>query len=166
MQIQPRIFSNGQPLRNSSETIKDVFRFILEARRRGFPVEAGEQFGYLGPLEPLLRPIPFFCGCGWNTFCIIKDGKVQGCPVLTAPDIEEGNCTKVSLHDIWQKGFALLRKNIPEDLPDGCQRCPYLSACRGGCWLLRVQGLNPCFLLEAEQVYREITDAALYTKTS
>jgi radical SAM protein with 4Fe4S-binding SPASM domain len=166
MQIQPRIFHNGKPFRNSPETVKDAFRFILEARRRGFPVEAGEQFGYLGPLEQLIRSTPFFCGCGWNTFCININGNIQGCPVQTVPDIKEGNCTTDLLQDIWQKGFSLLRKDIPEDLPEGCQRCPYLSACRGGCWLFRVHKLNPCFLLEAEQVYREITNAALYTQTS
>ncbi|MGA1841757.1 MAG: SPFH domain-containing protein [bacterium] len=166
MQIQPRILHNGKPFRNSPETVKDAFRFILEARRRGFPVEAGEQFGYLGPLEPLIRSTPFFCGSGWNTFCINVDGKVQGCPVKTVPEIKEGNCTTDLLQEIWHNGFSLLRKVTPEGLPEGCQRCPYLSACRGGCWLFRVHGLNPCFLLEAEQVYREITNAALYTQTS
>ena len=165
MQIQPRIYDNGKPLRNTPEMVQDAFRFILEARRRGFPVEAGEQFGYLGPLEPLLRSAPFLCGSGWNSFCINTDGKVQYCPVFTIPDAKEGDCTKDSLDHIWQEKFASLRKNIPEDIPEGCQRCPYLSTCRGGCWLFRVQGLNPCFLVEAEQVYREITNAALYTQT-
>ncbi|MBN2374060.1 radical SAM protein [bacterium] len=158
LQIQPRIFDNGQPLRNQHETVKDSFRFILEARRRGFAVEAGELFGYLGALEPFLRPAPFFCGCGWNTFCINSNGIVQGCPVKTSRKTEEGDCRKDSMQHIWTDGFASFRKDIPEDLQEGCLRCPHLSECRGGCWLFRLYGLNPCFLLEAEEVYRQITD--------
>lgn len=166
MQVQPRLFNNGQPMRNKPETVKEAFRFILEAKRRGFPVEAGEQFGYLGPLEPLLHMAPFFCGIGWNTFCVSSNGNVQGCPLPAKEDITEGNCLMVSLKDIWQKKFSSFRKDIPEGLPDGCHRCPYLAACKGGCWLFRVYGLNPCFLLEAEQVYREISSAALYPHTT
>jgi radical SAM protein with 4Fe4S-binding SPASM domain len=166
MQIQPRIFQDGQPLRNSPEIVKDAFRFILEARRRRFPVEAGEQFGYLGPLEPLLRSNPFFCGSGWNTFSVNSNGMIQGCPAPTIPNITEGDCLKDTLKNIWQTKFQSFRKDIPDELQNGCHKCPYLSVCRGGCWLFRAQGLNPCFLLEAEQVYREISNAAVYPQTS
>jgi len=166
MQVQPQVHQNGQPMRNTPEVVRDAFKFIMEARRRGFPVEAGEQFGYLGPIEQLLRPSPFFCGCGWNTFCIANNGTIQGCPAMSRPDIREGNCTQDTLSIIWKQGFTSFRNETPESLPDGCRRCPHLSVCRGGCWILRVYGLNPCFLLEAEQVYREITDAAaLYPQT-
>lgn len=166
MQIQPQVHLNGRPMRNAPDVVKDAFKFILEARRRGFPVEAGEQFGYLGPLEQFMRPSPFFCGCGWNTFCITPNGMIQGCPAMSRADIREGNCTQDPLSIIWKQGFTSFRKEMPESLPEGCRRCPHLSMCRGGCWILRVYGLNPCFLLEAEQVYREITDAAaLYPQT-
>lgn len=166
MQIQPQVYQNGRPERNTPDAVKGAFKFILEARTRGFPVEAGEQFGYLGPLEQFLRPSPFFCGCGWNTFCITTNGTIQGCQAMSRPDIREGNCTKDTPSIIWQEGFASFRKETPESLPEGCRRCPHLSVCRGGCWILRVYGLNPCFLLEAEQVHREITDAAaLYPQT-
>ena len=40
-----------------------------------------------------------------------------------------------------------------------------LQLCRGGCWLFRGQGLNPCFLPEAEQVYQEIS-YALYPQAA
>jgi radical SAM protein with 4Fe4S-binding SPASM domain len=166
MQIQPRIFQDGRPLRNSPEIVKDVFRFILEARKRRIPVEAGEQFGYLGPLEPLLRSSGFFCGSGWNTFCINADGMIQGCPAPTIPDITEGNCSEDSLKNIWQNEFQSFRRDLPDELQNGCHKCPHLSVCRGGCWLFRAQGLDPCFLPEAEQVYREISTAAMYPQAS
>ncbi|MGA1794439.1 MAG: SPFH domain-containing protein [bacterium] len=166
MQVQPQVYLNGRPERNTPEVVKGAFKFILGARTRGFPVEAGEQFGFLGPLEQILRPSPFFCGCGWNTFCITNNGTIQGCQALSRTDIREGNCTQDTLSIIWQEGFTSFRKETPESLPEGCRRCPHLSVCRGGCWILRVYGLNPCFLLEAEQVHREITDAAaLYPQT-
>ncbi|MGA1864720.1 MAG: SPFH domain-containing protein [bacterium] len=165
MQIQPRIFQDGRPLRNSPEIVKDAFRFILEARRRRFPVEAGEQFGYLGPLEPLLRSNTFFCGSGWNTFCVNANGMIQGCPAPTIPGITEGNCLEDSIKNIWLNKFQSFRKEMPDDLENGCHKCSHLSLCRGGCWLFRAQGLNPCFLPEAEQVYREISNVAMYPQT-
>ena len=164
LQLQPLLFQHGRPARNSSELVKGAFRFVLEARRRGFAVEIGEVFGYLGPLGPLVRSTPFFCGCGWNTFCINQEGDVVGCALSKASNLKEGNCRTDSLKDIWEQKFSAFRQNVPSGLPSTCSQCEHVSICRGGCWLFRAQGLNPCFLPEAEQVYQEINNA-LYSQT-
>ena len=164
LQLQPLLFQHGRPARNSSELVKNALRFVLEARRRGFAVEIGEVFGYLGPLGPLVRNTPFFCGCGWNTFCINQEGDVVGCALSKASNLKEGNCRTDSLKDIWEQKFSTFRQNVPSGLPSTCSQCEHVSICRGGCWLFRAQGLNPCFLPEAEQVYQEINNA-LYSQT-
>ncbi|MGA1868442.1 MAG: SPFH domain-containing protein [bacterium] len=163
LQLQPLLYRNGAPERNTPELVKQAFRFVLEARRRGFMVELSEAFGYLGPLESLVRAQPFSCGSGWNTFCLNSEGDVTGCAVPGSVGREEGNFLTSSLKNIWARGFADFRGKVPSSLPDECKRCSHLSRCRGGCWLFRVQGLNPCFLPEAEQIYQEISHA-LYTE--
>ncbi|MEW5801665.1 MAG: SPFH domain-containing protein [bacterium] len=152
LQLQPLLFQHGRPSRNSPETVKNAFRFILEARGRGVAVEPSESFGYLGPLEPLIRTNPFFCGCGWNTFCLTHEGEVSGCAVPVLSGQTEGNIRDGSLKKIWEQEFGNFRRNLPAGLSNTCRQCPHLSLCRGGCWLFRAQGLNPCFLPEAEQV--------------
>jgi len=165
LQIQPLLFQHGQPCRNSPELVKNAFRFVLEARRRGFVVEPAESFGYLGPLEPLVRTGPFFCGCGWNTFCISHEGEVLGCAVPKFTGQKEGDIRTGSFKKIWEQKFNNFRRTLPDGLSEACQQCAHLQLCRGGCWLFRAQGLNPCFLPEAEQVYQEIS-YALYPKTA
>jgi radical SAM protein with 4Fe4S-binding SPASM domain len=165
LHLQPLMFQNGQPTRNSSETVKNAFRFVLEARRRGFNVELSEAFGCLGPLEPYARSTPFFCGSGWNTFCLNPEGEVIGCALAKFSGKKEGNCQTDSLKKIWEQKFTQFRQNIPSGVSERCKECPNVSICRGGCWLFRAQGMNPCFYPEAEQIYREIADA-LYSKTN
>lgn len=165
MQLQPLMFYNGKPMRNSSETVKNAFRFAVEARRRGFNVEISETFGYLGPLEPIVRNTPFFCGCGWSTFCLTPEGDILGCAMAKYTGIYEGSCKKGSIKNIWTEKFSSFRQNIPDGISEKCSQCPNVSICRGGCWLFRAQGLNPCFLPEAEQIYKEIADA-LYSQTT
>ncbi|MEW5801526.1 MAG: SPFH domain-containing protein [bacterium] len=165
LQLQPLLFQHGRPARNSSELVKNAFRFVLEARKRGFPVEPSESFGYLGPLEPFIRSGPFFCGCGWNTLCITHEGDVLGCAMSKFSGQKEGNIRTDLLKEIWEQKFAAFRQNVPDGLFEACQKCEHLPMCRGGCWLFRAQGLNPCFLPEAEHVYQEIS-YALYPQAT
>ncbi|MGA1824024.1 MAG: SPFH domain-containing protein [bacterium] len=164
LQIQPLLYKNGTANRNSSDLVRKAFRFVFEARRRGFAVELSEVFGYLGPMESLVRDKPFFCSAGLNTFCLGSAGEVAGCAFIQGSGQREGNVIHTSLKTIWEGGFAAYRQKAPSSIPDTCTRCPHLSLCRGGCWLFRAQGLNPCFLPEAEHVYQEISHA-LYPQT-
>lgn len=160
-QLQPLLMHHGSLSRNSSEVVENAFRFVIEGRRRGFALEIGEAFGYLGQLEPFVRNSPFFCNCGWNTFCVTQNGDVTGCAVSNSAAFKEGNCQTDSLKQIWEHQFTSFRRNIPEGIPETCQECPHVAICRGGCWLFRIRGSNPCFWSEAEKIYQEIAQVWL-----
>ena len=155
--IQPLVpEGRAKGTRNNPETVKKVLRIIHDARERGINVDMSEGFGYLGVIDERVRPYDFFCGCGWNTFTIMSDGNIMGCPALDYPELGEGNIRKKDLKRIWWNGFDKFRKAILEDLPKKCKECQYVKVCRGGCWLFRANGADPCFLKEAEEVAKEL----------
>ncbi len=155
--VQPLVpEGRAKGTKNSPETVKKVLRIIHEAREKGINVEMSEGFGYLGAIDERARSYNFFCGCGWNTFTIMNDGNIMGCPALDYPELGEGNIRKKDLKRIWWNGFDRFRKTIFEDLPEKCKECPYVKTCRGGCWLFRANGADPCFLKEAEEVAKEL----------
>lgn len=142
---------------NSSEEIKQMLRTVIEARKQGYATEYDEATGFLGPLEGVVRPYDFFCGCGLNTFTIVADGKVQGCPLTDYPEINEGNVKNESIEDIWWEKFERFRgDNLYASLPQMCHDCEYLQACRGGCWLHRMNHDGFCRLKEAQEVAEEM----------
>ena len=141
--------------KNPSLLVKKILRLILKTKKKNFSLEASEGLGYLGPLEGKVRPYYFFCGCGWNTFTIMADGDIMGCPLFDFPNYSERNICQRSLIDIWWNGFDRFRKTSLEDLPQICKACAYAMLCRGGCWQLRVTKGEFCFLKEAEEVATE-----------
>ncbi|MGA1790881.1 MAG: radical SAM protein [bacterium] len=152
LQIQPLLFKK----RNRPQIVKEALRQIYYARFKGFNIEASEGFGYLGYMETLFRSSNFFCGCGWDTFTIMPDGKIMGCTALNSSNHAEGNIKEDDLQSVWYSKFNRFRDDIPEDLPSNCKACPYLQMCRGGCWLFRAYSQDPCFLRQAEEVVAQI----------
>jgi radical SAM protein with 4Fe4S-binding SPASM domain len=112
----------------------DVLKFIAESRKQGYNVEICEGAGYLGKWDKRVRNHPFICGCGWLTCTIMADGGIQGCPSFDKR-FDEGNVKEESFKDIWRNKFESFR-NLK--LPEKCNECDYLNACRGGCWLMRI----------------------------
>jgi len=154
--IQPLIpEGRAKGTRNNPETVKKALRIIYDARERGINVEMSEGFGYLGTIDERVRSADFFCGCGWNTFTIMNDGNIMGCPALDYPELGEGNIRKKDLGRMWWNGFDRFRKTLFEDLPVKCKECKYVKICRGGCWLFRANKADPCFLKEAEEIAEE-----------
>lgn len=141
---------------NLPEVMKETLRIIFDAREKGINIDSSEGFGYLGRLEEKVRSFDFFCGCGWNTFTIMQNGDVMGCPALDFPALSEGNIREKDLKRIWWNGFDRFRKTIFDDLPQKCKECEHMEVCRGGCWLFRANGADPCFLKEAEEVAKEL----------
>lgn len=141
---------------NYPQTVKKALRMILTLRSHGLEVEMSEGFGYLGRLEPYVRPYRFFCGCGWNTFTIMHNGNIMGCPALDFPQLGEGNLKDTDLDKIWWKKFKRFRVTLFDELPSKCKKCEYVKICRGGCWLFRANNADPCFLEEAEEIAEEI----------
>lgn len=119
-------------LRLDDNGIVQLFRFMLKARKR-IPVKMGGHVGFLGPLEPLLRPRPFFCGGGLETCTILANGDVVGCQQLYDSELEMGNIKKRSFETIWKAGYGKFK--MPE-WPDSCRDCEFFPACSGGCGAL------------------------------
>lgn len=154
--IQPLI-PEGRAVgtKNPVEVTKQALKIVLQARRDGIDIDISEGFGFLGILDEKVRASKFFCGCGWNTFTIMQDGNVMGCPAIEYPDLGEGNVREKDIKDIWWNRFERFRDTILEDLPKKCRDCQYMEICRGGCWLFRANRADPCFLDVAEEVAKE-----------
>ena len=141
-------------------------------------LQAGNNIGYYGPYERLLRgrgkehDFSFWqgCGAGLSTLGIEADGAIKGCPSLPTTAYTGGNIREHTLHDIIE-GAEELRFNLGAGTPEGtkhlwgfCKTCEYAELCRGGCsWTAHVffnkRGNNPyCHhraLVNAKQGMRE-----------
>ncbi|MEH2000530.1 MAG: nif11-class peptide radical SAM maturase 3 [Nostoc sp.] len=160
----------------------DVYPMLARVARRayqeGVQLQAGNNIGYYGPYERLLRgrgkedEFSFWqgCGAGLSTLGIEADGAIKGCPSLPTTAYTGGNIRDHALHEII-KSAEELRFNLGAGTPEGtkhlwgfCKTCEYAELCRGGCsWTAHVffdkRGNNPyCHhraLTHAEQGMRE-----------
>lgn len=160
----------------------DIFPMLARVARRayreGVVVQAGNNIGYYGPDERLLRgrgnehEFAFWqgCGAGLSTLGIEADGAIKGCPSLPTTAYTGGNIRDHALHDIIENAEEL-RFNLGAGTPEGtkhlwgfCKTCEYAELCRGGCsWTAHVffdkRGNNPyCHhrsLTHAKQGMRE-----------
>ncbi len=137
----------------------DVFpilaREVARARNGGIRISMGNNIGYFGPFEEVLRadlPCSHSQGCGAGSFTlgIEADGTVKGCPSLRTERWRAGNVRNAELAEIWERGIALreLRDPGTEKLWGFCHGCYYADTCAGGCtWtadtLLGRPGNNP-----------------------
>jgi nif11-class peptide radical SAM maturase 3 len=160
----------------------DIYPMLARVARRayqeGVQLQAGNNIGYYGPYERLLRgrgkedDFSFWqgCGAGLSTLGIEADGAIKGCPSLPTTAYTGGNIRDHALHDIIESAEEL-RFNLGAGTPEGtkhlwgfCKTCEYAELCRGGCsWTAHVffdkRGNNPyCHhraLTHAEQGMRE-----------
>lgn len=108
--------------------------------RDGLLIMPGNNLGYFGPEEALLRS-PFaggrehFQGCqaGKYVLGIESDGSVKGCPSLQTAAYVGGNLRQQSLKQIWQSSPQLAFRRQPIALWGFCQSCDFASVCQGGC---------------------------------
>lgn len=109
-------------------------------RQAGVPVWPGNNIGYFGPYESLLRAeLPrghmSHCGAGCTTLGIEADGAIKGCPSLQTVPWTGGNIRDAGLRDIWERSAPLryMRDWTPDDLWGFCRGCYYAAECRAGC---------------------------------
>lgn len=137
----------------------DLFPILARLKGRaaeaGVPLWPGNNIGYFGPYESVLRREMArghmsHCGAGCNTLGIEADGAVKGCPSLQTVPWTGGNLRDTSLRDIWERSAALrhMRDSTVDDLWGYCRTCYYADTCRAGCtWtafsLLGKAGNNP-----------------------
>lgn len=153
-------------------------RVARRAHREGVQLQPGNNIGYYGPYERLLRgrgredEWTFWQGCaaGLSTLGIEADGAIKGCPSLPTAAYTGGNIRERSLRDIVA-ATAELQFNVGAGTPQGtahlwgfCKTCEFAELCRGGCtWTAHVffnrRGNNPyCHhrsLTQAKQGKRE-----------
>lgn len=136
-----------------------IARLVNRAKHEGVRVQPGNNIGYYGPYERLLRggsAWSFWQGCnaGLSTLGIEADGTIKGCPSLPTSAYAGGNIREHSLRQIIAETEEL-RFNLGADTPKGkehlwgfCQTCEFAELCRGGCsWTAHVffnrRGNNP-----------------------
>ncbi len=139
-----------------------IARIAARANREGVQVLPGNNIGYYGPYERLLRggpngdPWAFWAGCnaGLSTLGIEADGKIKGCPSLPTAAYTGGNIRERKLRDIVENAPELTF-NLTAGTSAGtdhlwgfCKQCEFAELCRGGCsWTAHVffnrRGNNP-----------------------
>jgi radical SAM protein with 4Fe4S-binding SPASM domain len=109
---------------------------------RAFHVTLGNNLGYYGPHEQLLRSKPgraerYFQGCtaGRYVMGIESDGTVKGCPSLPTGPYAGGNVREMSLEQLWANADAIrfTRDRDESELWGFCKTCYYADVCRAGC---------------------------------
>ncbi|MEH1872687.1 nif11-class peptide radical SAM maturase 3 [Nostoc sp.] len=136
-----------------------IARVAERAKPEGVQVQPGNNIGYYGPYERLLRggdAWSFWQGCsaGLSAIGIEADGAIKGCPSLPTTAYTGGNIRDYSLQTIIEETEEL-RFNLGADTPKGtshlwgfCKTCEFAELCRGGCsWTAHVffdkRGNNP-----------------------
>lgn len=129
----------------------------VEGKRRGLMMIVGNNIGYFGPFEGLLRDLEgdkddhwTGCAAGQSVIGIEADGTVKGCPSLATVGYAGGNVRTLTIEEIWHSSDELHfgRLRTSDDMWGWCADCYYAPVCRAGCtWtsdsLLGRPGNNP-----------------------
>jgi radical SAM protein with 4Fe4S-binding SPASM domain len=139
----------------------DVVPRVAALKRRAFAdgilVMPGNNLGYFGPEEALLRSVTpdgedhwHGCTAGRWLMGIESDGAVKGCPSLQTRHYVGGNVRERSLRDVWDDApeLAITRARSADELWGFCKTCVFAETCMGGCTftarsLLGRPGNNP-----------------------
>lgn len=138
------------------------------APRTMFHVGIGNNLGYYGKHEELLRSRPGHASAAWGgctagrfTLGIESDGKVKGCPSLPSAPYVGGNVRDVSIAELWDDSPELrfVRDRTTDELWGFCKTCYYADTCRAGCSFtthctLGRRGNNPFCTYRATQLAR------------
>lgn len=118
------------------ELFERLGRAAERAKAAGVTVSAGNNLGYFGPYEHLIR-LEYWKGCaaGRHVLGIESNGDVKGCPSLPSAPYVGGNLRRSSLREIWERSAALAfaRERDVSELWGFCAGCYYAEACQGGC---------------------------------
>jgi radical SAM protein with 4Fe4S-binding SPASM domain len=141
------------------DTLAALQREAVAEHKEGIPfnVFVGNNIGYFGPHEQVLRSRPggaetHWKGCraGINVLGIESDGTVKGCPSLPTAPYAGGNVRDLSLEEVWEASEVVrfARDRTSDELWGFCKTCYYAETCRGGCsWTahctLGKRGNNP-----------------------
>jgi len=122
----------------------EVFPLIAglhsRAKAHGIRIFLGNNVGYFGPYEEILRGhVPRghsgSCGAGKSVLGIEADGTLKGCPSLHTAHWGAGNILDSSLEEVWERATPLryTRDRTVDDLWGYCRTCYYAADCMSGC---------------------------------
>lgn len=112
------------------------------AQDEGILVMPGNNLGYFGPEEGMLRSATPASGEHWQgcqagrfVMGIESDGAVKGCPSLQTSHYVGGNVRDAPMREIWSTApeLAFTRTRGVEALWGFCRTCPFAATCLGGC---------------------------------
>nr|MBA3538499.1 SPASM domain-containing protein [Deltaproteobacteria bacterium] len=124
------------------DVVPRVAAMKRRARADGIVVTPGNNLGYFGPEETLLRSLAatdadHWQGCQAGRFVmgIESDGAVKGCPSLQTSAYVGGNVRERPLAAIWDHApeLSFTRRRTVDDLWGFCRSCAFASTCMGGC---------------------------------
>lgn len=126
------------------DTLAKIQLHAAEKYQGGHPfdVYVGNNIGYYGPYEHVLRSRPggnevHWRGCqaGVNVIGIESDGRVKGCPSLPSAPYIGGNVRDLSIEEIWNHSeeIRFTRDRTLDELWGFCKTCYYAESCRAGC---------------------------------
>lgn len=132
-------------------------------------VTMGNNVGYYGPHEHLLRSTPgvvakawYGCQAGKFSLGIESDGKIKGCPSLPTAPYVGGNIRDVQLEDLWNNSeeIRFVRDRDVSELWGFCKTCYYADICRAGCsftthCFFGKRGNNPFCYYRADQLRQQ-----------
>ena len=133
-----------------------VAELRTRADARGIKVWPGNNVGYFGPYEQVIREGRSYggfssgCGGGIRTLGLEANGDVKGCSAMSSEGFVGGNVRTRSIKDLWLEAPELrfARDFTTADLWGFCAGCYYAETCKGGCiWtastILGKRGNNP-----------------------
>lgn len=128
------------------EVLPMIGRIHARATERDIMIFPGNDIGYFGPYESLLRSGSWnghrsSCSAGRLAMGIEADGAIKGCPSLPSRDYVGGSVRDHSVEEIWQRSEPLrfTRSRTTESLWGYCKTCYYAEVCLGGCsWTAHV----------------------------
>jgi radical SAM protein with 4Fe4S-binding SPASM domain len=109
---------------------------------RTFDVQPGNNVGYFGPHEELLRSRPGAASTHWGgckagiaVMSLESDGTIKACPSLPTAPYAAGNILDVDLGRTWaeHERLGFTREGRTEELWGFCRSCVYADTCRAGC---------------------------------
>ncbi|MEL6543323.1 MAG: radical SAM protein [Myxococcota bacterium] len=124
------------------EVVPLIAALKQRAYRDGIRIMPGNNLGYFGPEEALLRSVApdgqeHWRGCqaGKYVLGIESDGGIKGCPSLQSETYRSARTLRTeSLASLWQDAnVAFNRTRGRESLWGFCASCPFAETCRGGC---------------------------------
>jgi radical SAM protein with 4Fe4S-binding SPASM domain len=137
------------------DAIPALAEHAQRARDAGILVVPGNNVGYFGPYEHVLRSefaakYGGSCGAGRTTMGVEADGNIKSCPGLPTDAYSSGFIRDQPLETLWKQGRAMryTRERTVEDLWGFCRTCYYADVCMAGCtWASHVilgrPGNNP-----------------------